>query len=248
MRFLFRQLYDAESSTYTYLLASLETKEALLIDPVVEQVDRDAKIIKDLGLELKYGLNTHVHADHVTGTALLKKQHFPNMVSALGKTGNAAAKADLFLEDGSTLKMGNVALEVRSTPGHTNGCHTFIDHDHRTVFTGDALLIQACGRTDFQQGDAKSLYLNVHEKILSLPEDYTVFPAHDYKGRTASTIWEEKRLNPRLTKPLVDFEQIMKNLNLPYPKKIDVSVPLNLVDGYQELLHSAQPQAQGQGS
>lgn len=233
--FVFRQLYDQETSTYTYLLADAQTKEAVLIDPVLEQVDRDASVLKDLGLTLKYGMNTHVHADHITGTGLLKK-HFPGMQSVLGQNGNDDAKADIKVADKGVVRVGSVALEFRSTPGHTNGCHTIVDLDHKLVFTGDTVLIRGCGRTDFQQGDARKLYEVVHEKIFSLPDDFYIFPAHDYKGRTVSTVEEEKRLNPRLTKSVDEFVDIMKNLNLPYPKKIDASVPANRVCGLHELI------------
>jgi len=234
--FVFRQLYDQETSTYTYLLGDLETKECLLIDPVLEQVDRDAALIKELGLDLKYGLNTHVHADHITGTGIMKQKHFPKMKSVLGTKGNEKAKADVKLEDGQTIKMGCVSLEFRSTPGHTNGCHTFVAHEQKMIFTGDAVLIRGCGRTDFQQGDARTLYKVIWEKVFSLPDDYLIYPAHDYKGRMVSTVAEEKKFNPRLTKTVDEFVDIMKNLNLPYPKKIDASVPYNLVCGLHELL------------
>src|SRR5690349_17404391 len=133
--FIFRQLYDQETSTFSYLLADKETKEALLIDPVLEQVDRDATIIKELGLDLKYAINTHVHADHITGTGLLKKKYFPSMSSVLGKAGNEKAKADMHLVDGEVLKMGSIQVEFRSTPGHTNGCHTLVVEKQKLIFT-----------------------------------------------------------------------------------------------------------------
>jgi sulfur dioxygenase len=231
-------MYDQETSTYTYLLGDSETKECLLIDPVLEQIDRDAQVIKELGLDLKYGLNTHVHADHITGTGVMKQKHFPKMQSVLGEAGNEKAKADIKLKDGDVLRLGSISLEFRSTPGHTNGCHTIVDHDHKLIFTGDTVLIRGCGRTDFQQGDAKKLYSVVWEKVFSLPEDFYIYPAHDYKGRMVSTVAEEKKHNPRLTKTVDEFVNIMNNLNLPYPKKIDASVPANLVCGLHELLPS----------
>ena len=231
---LFRQLYDADSSTYTYLLAS--GTSALLIDPVIEQVERDALILKELGLDLKYCLNTHVHADHITGSGLLKK-HFPNCKSVLGETGNANAGADIKIADGAVFKMEGIELEFRSTPGHTSGCHTFVWLNKNIAFTGDALLIRACGRTDFQGGDARKLYESVWGKIFALPDNTLLYPAHDYKGRTVTSVKEEKKYNPRLTKSEDEFENIMKNLNLPYPKKIDESLPANLVDGRLELLN-----------
>ena len=233
---LFRQLFDQESSTYSYLLADTQTKEALLIDPVLEQVDRDAQLIKELGFDLKYGVNTHVHADHVTGTGLLKKKYFPNMKSVLGATGNEDSMADMKLKNGEVLAMGAVELETRSTSGHTNGCHTFVAHAQKCLFTGDAVLIRGCGRTDFQQGDAAALYRNIWSKVFTLPEDFLIYPAHDYRGRTVTSVGEEKKNNPRLTKTSDEFVELMKNLNLPYPKKIDLSVPMNRVCGLHELL------------
>lgn len=233
---MFRQLFDQESSTYTYLIADNQTKEALLIDPVLEQVDRDAQVLKELGYDLKYALNTHVHADHVTGTGILRKKYFPNMKSVLGETGNEDSIADVKLKQGEVFTMGAVKLECRSTPGHTNGCHCFVFADMRCVFTGDTVLIRGCGRTDFQQGNAASLYQNIWTKVFSLPEEFMVYPAHDYRGRTASSVGEEKKHNPRLTKTLPEFVELMKNLNLPYPKKIDLSVPMNRVCGLHELL------------
>jgi sulfur dioxygenase len=218
------------------------TKQCMLIDPVLEQVDRDASVIKDLGLDLVYGVNTHVHADHITGTGLMKKNHFPSMKSVLGKQGcDDFAKADIYMKEGEVLKCGSINLEFRSTPGHTNGCHTLVDHEHKLVFTGDTVLIRGCGRTDFQQGDARGLYQVVWEKIFSLPDEYFIYPAHDYKGRTVSTVGEEKQFNPRLTKKIDEFVDIMNNLNLPYPKKIDASLPMNRVCGLHELLPPAKP-------
>jgi sulfur dioxygenase len=236
--FVFRQLYDQETSTYTYLLGDSETKKCLLIDPVLEQIERDATLIRELGLELMYGINTHVHADHITGTGLLKKNHFPEMKSVLGKVGNENAAADLKVADGEILTCGPISLEFRSTPGHTNGCHTLVCHEHKLIFTGDTVLIRGCGRTDFQQGNARGLYQVVWDKIFSLPEAYFIYPAHDYKGKTVSTVGEEKQFNPRLTKTIEEFVDIMNNLNLPYPKKIDASVPMNRVCGLHELLPS----------
>lgn len=233
---VFRQLFDQESSTYTYLLADNQTKDALLIDPVLEQVDRDAQIVKELGFDLKFALNTHVHADHVTGSGVLRKKYFPNLKSVLGETGNEDSIADIKLKQGEVFTMGAVKLECVSTSGHTNGCHCFISRDLKIVFTGDTVLIRGCGRTDFQQGSAENLYQNIWSKVFSLPEEFLVYPAHDYKGRTASSIGEEKKHNPRLTKTMPEFVELMKNLNLPYPKKIDVSVPMNRVCGLYELL------------
>ncbi|UYV80660.1 ETHE1 [Cordylochernes scorpioides] len=171
-------LFDPKSCTYTYLLADERSKHALLVDPVLEQVDRDAKLVMELGLELVLAANTHVHADHVTGTGLLKEL-FPNCKSVISEA--SEAKADIHLQPGEVLKVGEIELEVRPTPGHTNGCVTYVCHARKMAFTGDALLIRGCGRTDFQQGDSARLYESVHSQILSLPEDFLLYPAHDYK-------------------------------------------------------------------
>jgi sulfur dioxygenase len=231
---VFRQMFEKESSTYTYLIADAETKEAVLIDPVRETVDRDLALISDLGLKLVYAINTHCHADHVTGTGLIK-QRLPDVKSGIAAA--ARAKADILYEPGDRIRFGTCELLVLATPGHTDGCLSYYTTAGGVgrVFTGDALLIRGCGRTDFQGGDAGKLYESVHTQILSLPEDTVVYPAHDYKGLTSSTVGEEKRLNPRLTKSKDDFISLMGNLGLPYPKQIDVAVPLNIVCGVQEV-------------
>ncbi|XP_045209961.2 persulfide dioxygenase ETHE1, mitochondrial-like [Mercenaria mercenaria] len=228
--FIFRQLLEYKSFTYTYLLADLESKEAILIDPVIETVDRDAKLVTDLGLKLVYGVNTHVHADHITGTGKLKEK-FPDCKSVISKDGNA--KADIQLKEGDKIKFGNFELEARSTPGHTDGCMSYVWHEKGMVFTGDAVLIRGCGRTDFQQGDSGRLYDSVHKKIFSLPSHFFMYPAHDYTGQTVSTVGEEKQFNPRLTKSKEAFVKIMQELNLPYPKQIDKALPANLLCGIQ---------------
>jgi len=231
---IFRQLFDAQfgSSTYTYLLADPETKDAVLIDPVVELVDRDLQFVKELGLNLVYGINTHCHADHITGTGELKKK-VPGMKSGIAEA--SGAKADIFYKPGDTIKVGSIEIEVRATPGHTSGCISFYTKANGgMVFTGDAVLIRGCGRTDFQEGDSTTLYKSVHEQIFTLPDSTKLYPAHDYKGRTVSTVGEEKAHNPRLSKSLEEFVEIMANLNLPYPKKIDASLPANLQCGIQD--------------
>jgi len=224
---VFRQMFDtAGSSTYTYLLADPTTKEALLIDPVLEMVERDLAAVDALGLTLKYCLNTHCHADHITGSGEIKKQK-PGVQSLIAEA--SGAKADVQLKHGDTVSMGAVQLAVRATPGHTNGCISFVtEANGGMVFTGDALLIDGCGRTDFQEGSAENLYDSVHQQIFSLPDHYKVLPAHNYKGLMETTVGEQKRRNPRLTKPKAEFCEIMKNLGLPYPKKLDVSLPANL--------------------
>jgi glyoxylase-like metal-dependent hydrolase (beta-lactamase superfamily II)/rhodanese-related sulfurtransferase len=224
---LFRQMFEPETSTYTYLLADEATKEAVLIDPVRETVERDAAVIEELGLKLVYVLDTHVHADHVTGAGLLRERTGARTV--VGKDGGAPC-ADVLAGHGDVIRFGRHALEVRATPGHTNGCLTYVDHEHRRAFTGDALLIRGCGRTDFQQGDSRRLYRSIHEQVFTLPDDTAVYPGHDYKGRTMSTVGEEKALNPRLGGGRSEdaFVELMANLKLSYPKKIDEALPANL--------------------
>ncbi|KAK7244026.1 hypothetical protein RIF29_38843 [Crotalaria pallida] len=237
-KLLFRQLFEKESSTYTYLLAdsSHPDKPALLIDPVDKTVDRDLSLIQELGLKLVYALNTHVHADHVTGTGLIKSK-VPDVKSVISKA--SSATADVYVEQGDKIWFGDLFLEVRATPGHTLGCITYVTGDAsdqpqpRKAFTGDALLIRGCGRTDFQGGSSEQLYKSVHSQIFTLPKDTLIYPAHDYKGFTVSTVGEELQYNPRLTKDEETFKNIMANLNLPYPKMIDVAVPANLVCGIQ---------------
>uniref|UniRef100_A0A224XVL3 Persulfide dioxygenase ETHE1, mitochondrial n=1 Tax=Panstrongylus lignarius TaxID=156445 RepID=A0A224XVL3_9HEMI len=228
--FIFRQLFDSESCTYTYLLGDVETKECVLIDPVLEQVDRDIQLIKDLGLSLKFAMNTHVHADHVTGTGLLKtKCTCKSLISKI-----SGALADVYVEPGDKVQFGKFSLSVRPTPGHTNGCVTYVCDSQGIAFTGDALLIRGCGRTDFQEGNSGKLFESVHGQIFSLPDNFKLFPAHDYKGFTSTTVLEEKNLNPRLTKSKEEFINIMNNLNLAYPKKIDIAVPANKKCGIQD--------------
>jgi len=232
--FIFRQWFDRESCTYTYLLGDLGTKEAVIIDPVIQLAERDAQQVLDLGLNLKYVMNTHLHADHITGTGLLKKLlSATNVKSVISKASGAAA--DLQVSHGDELKFGDLILEVRSTPGHTNGCVSYVFHEGKRVFTGDTVLIRGCGRTDFQEGCSETLYDSVKTQIFSLPQDYFVYPAHDYKGLTVSTVGEEMKHNPRLTKSLDEFKTIMSNLNLDYPKQIDVALPANKVCGLYNL-------------
>lgn len=229
--YTFKPLLDYRTFTYTFILADNETREAVIIDPVLEQVERDVKLIQELGLKLLYGINTHMHADHVTGTGLIKR-HIPGCQSLISK--NTQAKADRYLDDGDRIKFGKFELECRSTPGHTDGCMTYVWHEKGMAFTGDALLIRKCGRTDFQQGDPRKLYEVVHSKIFSLPDHFLLYPGHDYSGQLVTTVAEEKKWNTRLTKPVNEFVDIMNNLNLPYPKFIDEAIPGNLVDGEVE--------------
>jgi sulfur dioxygenase len=221
---LFRQLFEKESSTYTYLLADTETKEAILIDPVIETAERDAKLITELGLTLVYGVNTHLHADHITGTGKLKAL-LPGCKSAISAV--SGATTDLALNDGDKIAFGSRSITSIATPGHTAGCMCYVLDDNSMVFTGDTLLVRGCGRTDFQGGSAETLYESVHGKLFTLPETCSVYPAHDYRGQTASTIGEEKTHNPRLSKDKDGFVDIMAKLDLSYPKKIDVALPAN---------------------
>jgi glyoxylase-like metal-dependent hydrolase (beta-lactamase superfamily II) len=182
---IFRQLFDPQSSTYTYLLACPDTREAVLIDPVFEHARRDAALVAELGLKLLTTLETHVHADHVTGAALLRSALGSKV--ALSKDSGATG-GDLYLADGDKVAFGKRFLEARATPGHTSGCMSFVLDDRSMAFTGDALLIRGCGRTDFQQGDAHQLFRSVREKIFSLPDACLLYPGHDYKGLTASSV------------------------------------------------------------
>jgi sulfur dioxygenase len=225
-----RQHFDPVSSTYSYLLIDPRSGEAVLVDSVLEQHARDAALIRELGVRLLYSLDTHCHADHVTG-AWAMKQAFGCRIGLAEVYG--ARNVDLPLRHGMVVRFGDEALEVRATPGHTGGCLSFVSADHRFVFTGDALLVRAAGRTDFQQGSAARLFESVHTQLFSLPDDCVVYPAHDYEGRTSSTIGEERRHNPRLGggAKLEDFVGYMDNLGLPHPKLLAVAVPANMSCG-----------------
>jgi glyoxylase-like metal-dependent hydrolase (beta-lactamase superfamily II) len=242
---IFRQLYEPDSSTYTYLLADEATREAVLVDTVVSMHERDMEQITSLGLKLVWLLETHVHADHVTGAALLRKKTGAQV--AVARAGGATG--DRLLAHGDRVVFGGVTLEVRSTPGHTSGCTSYIGDGF--ALTGDALLIRGCGRTDFQQGDARALYRSVHEHVLSLPPSTRLYPGHDYKGRTVTTVDEERRLNARLKDGISEdqFVGIMQNLKLAKPKMIDVAVPWNLKvgDGYVETKPSQWALKPGEG-
>ncbi len=226
---LFRQLFDPESATYTYLLADEETREAVLIDPVRDQLERDTRLLEELDLSLIHTVETHVHADHVTASGVLRQRLGSKSVLS-NKAG--AGCADVMVGDGDTIRFGKHELQVLETPGHTDGCLSFYEPEGGRVFTGDALLIRGCGRTDFQQGDPRKLYHSITDKLFTLPEKTAVYPGHDYQGRTASTVAEEKRYNPRLAgKSEDDFVQIMTELKLAAPKKLAEAVPANLACG-----------------
>lgn len=227
---IFRQLFDQQSSTYTYLLADSDTREAVLIDPVFEQARRDAALLGELGLHLRYTIDTHVHADHVTGAWLLK-QHTGSAIAISAASG--AEGADRYVDHGDTIQFGARHVQVRSTPGHTNGCISLTLDDETMAFTGDCLLIRGTGRTDFQHGDPRALFRAVHEQIFSLPENCLLYPAHDYRGLTVTSVAEERRFNPRLGGELCedDFAGYMINLGLPHPRQIDVAVPANMKCG-----------------
>jgi sulfur dioxygenase len=231
--FHFQQLFEPESFTYTYLLADSDTKEAILIDPVLETVNRDLKLINDLGFKLTTILETHVHADHITGAGKLRKA----TGAKVGVSVHAKLDCvDISLTDGMLIQFGSFKLKVLETPGHTNGCLSFHfkhDNQRQMLFSGDALLIRAAGRTDFQQGSSPLLYQSITQKMFTLPDDTLVYPAHDYNGVPFTTIGLEKRLNPRVGggKSQEEFVSIMANLKLAQPKKIHESVPANMKCG-----------------
>lgn len=232
---VFRQLFDAVSSTYTYLLGDLATRQAVIIDTVFEQHLRDLALIEELGLTLVASLDTHCHADHVTGSWLM--QHATGCRIGISKRyGASVAEANLLLEHGDRVAFGHRHLEIRATPGHTDGCLTFVTDDHRLAFTGDCLLIRAAGRCDFQQGNASRLFHSITEQIFSLPDDCLIYPGHDYSGRTVSSVGEEKAHNPRIGGQADerDFVGFMQNMHLPHPKQIAVAVPANLRCGMPE--------------
>ncbi len=228
---IFRQLFDPETSTYTYLLGDPRTREAALIDPVRRLVDRDLQLLSELRLNLVYAIDTHVHADHITGASVLRRRTGCKTVVSQAA---GCEDADVQLVDGDELRVGIYGLEARATPGHTNTCMTYVLADLSRAFTGDTLMIRGCGRTDFQSGDARQLYESVQDSIFSLPDDTLLYPGHDYKGRTVTTVREEKVFNPRLGGGTTEdeFEQLMGELKLSYPRKIDVAVPANQRGGY----------------
>lgn len=221
---LFRQLFDPVTSTYTYLVADLQTHAAILIDPVLEQHERDLQLLKELGLSLRYCLETHIHADHITGAGKLRavtgcKNIVPNL--------SEVDCADQLLRDGATLVIDGITVLALATPGHTDSHMAYLINGTH-LLTGDSLLIRGCGRTDFQSGDPGVLFDSITEKIWTLPDTTLIYPGHDYRGHTVSSVGEEKRYNPRLVgKSRQDFIALMNGLNLPNPQKIMEAVPAN---------------------
>ena len=237
---IFRQLFDPQSSTYTYLLADVASRDALLIDPVFEQVRRDTALIEELGLKLRFTLETHVHADHITGAWLLKQK----LGSRIGvPAGSGAEGADRYLRPLEKIALGARHLEARGTPGHTGGCMTYVLDDRSMAFTGDALFIRGCGRTDFQDGDARALYRSVRSEIFTLPDGCIIYPGHDYRGLTATSVGEEKLYNPRLAESIgeEDFVGYMTHLGLAHPKQMDVAIPANMKCGRPEKTTTLDP-------
>ena len=225
---IFKQLFDADTCTYTYLVGCEFSQKAILIDTVASELDSYLALLEALDLTLVYTLETHVHADHVTAASLLRER--AGSKSVVHRDAGAAC-ADLMVTDGVMLQIGEIEIKVLHTPGHTSGCVSYLLPDR--VFTGDSLLINGCGRTDFQQGDAATLYHNITQKLFALPPDTLVYPGHDYHGLTVSTIKQEMALNPRLggNKTEAEFISIMANLNLPYPRYIDEALPANQACG-----------------
>lgn len=230
---IFRQMYDSVSSTYTYVLADASSLDAVIIDPVFEQLNRDLALIQELGLKLLYSIDTHCHADHVTASWMLK-QRTNCKVSLAAVVG--ADNVDNALNHGDRIVFGSHYLEVRATPGHTDGCLSYVLDNQTMAFTGDALLIRGCGRCDFQQGDAATLFRSISEQIFSLPDNCMLYPAHDYLGRTASSVKEEKAFNSRIGggASVEDFVGYMDAMRLPHPKQIDIALPANMVSGKPE--------------
>ncbi len=221
---IFRQMFDSVSSTFSYLLASRRGGEALIIDPVIEKVDRYLQLVKELDLKLVKAVDTHMHADHVTGLGALRDR--TQCITVMGEQSKVDV-VSMRVAEGDKLQIDGLALDAIYTPGHTDDSYSFLMEDR--VFTGDTLLIRGTGRTDFQNGDARAQYDSIFNKLLKLPEPTFVYPAHDYKGDTVSTIGEERAFNPRLqVKSLDEYVELMNNLHLPNPKMMDVAIPSNM--------------------
>lgn len=224
---IFYQLFESETSTYTYLVADSLSREAVLIDPVLETLERDIKLLNEVDVKLKYVLDTHIHADHITAAGKLRERL--QIKTGLSRAAGVDC-ADMPLQDGDVLTLGQTRIEVIETPGHTDSCLSYVIED--MVFTGDALLIRGNGRTDFQQGSSEKLYDSIH-RLFQLPDHFTVYPGHDYRGQTKSTIALEKQHNPRVGggRTKEEFVEIMKNLKLSDPKKMMEAVPANMACG-----------------
>ncbi|KAA0443624.1 MAG: MBL fold metallo-hydrolase [Candidatus Thioglobus sp.] len=234
MSLIFRPLFEKQSSTYTYLLADAKTKEAVIIDAVDQTQQRDIGLIEELGLQLKYIIETHIHADHITSSCPLK-QKFTSAKIVLGEN-NSVACADILIKDGESLSFGSYKINAIATPGHTNGCMSFVIGDK--VFSGDSLLIRSCGRCDFQDGSAAKLFDSI-QRLFALPEATKVYPAHDYGGRTLSSIWEEKAFNQMIGGGVdkAEFVRRVEAMELSLPAKIHVAVPANQVCGSKIVAH-----------
>ncbi len=225
---IFHQLFDKESSTYTYLLADSSTREGILIDPVLDNVDRDLRILRELDIKLLYVFDTHIHADHITGAGEIRTK--TGAKTAVGKGSNVDC-ADIMLKDGQEIKFGSHTLRVITTPGHTDSCVSYLVGDK--VFTGDALLIRGTGRTDFQQGSSTKLYESITTKLFALPPETIIYPAHDYKGQDCSSVAEEMKFNPRIKNGVTEeeFVKTMSELKLSQPAKIHEALPANMACG-----------------
>ena len=227
---IFRQLFDSTSGTYTYLLAGRHGGEALIVDPVLERVDRYLQLVRELDLKLVKAVDTHLHADHVTGLGALRDR--THCITVMGEQTHADV-VSMRVTEGDRIAIEGVSLDVLYTPGHTDDSYSFLLADR--VFTGDTLLIRGTGRTDFQNGDPRAQYDSIFNKLMKLPDDTLVYPAHDYKGDTVSTIGEEKFFNPRLrVKSIDEYVDLMNNLKLPNPKMMDVAVPANMHVGLRQ--------------
>jgi glyoxylase-like metal-dependent hydrolase (beta-lactamase superfamily II)/rhodanese-related sulfurtransferase len=227
---IFRQLFDSVSGTYSYLLASRAGGEALILDPVLEKADRYCQLLRELNLKLVKAVDTHLHADHVTGLGALRDR--THCITIMGEQSKADV-VSMRVSDGDKVMIEGLSLDVMYTPGHTDDSYSYLMGDR--VFTGDTLLIRGTGRTDFQNGSARSQYDSIFNRLLKLPDETMVFPAHDYKGDTVSTIGEEKRHNPRLqVKSIDEYVELMGNLNLPNPKLMDVVLPANMHVGLHQ--------------
>jgi glyoxylase-like metal-dependent hydrolase (beta-lactamase superfamily II) len=229
---IFRQLQEPDSCTYTYLLSCETTGKTVLIDPVLDTAERDLQLLDKMGLRLSYTLDTHIHADHLSGARRLRSLSSSQIVYPAV---DELPCADIGVSEGSVFRVGTIEIHPLFTPGHTDHHHAYLVNNgtQQMLFSGDALLIEACGRTDFQSGDPATLYHSIHKKFFSLPDETLVYPCHDYEGRRISTIAQEKQRNPRLGKnrPLAEFVALMNALDLPYPRKIDFAVPGNQLCG-----------------